>query len=52
MDYILSVALGIVVTFVSGLYLSVVPELRKTNVDQQRQLDDLKRELEEMKRKQ
>ena len=50
-------ALGMVLAFGIGYGIQLdratrrIKELQETNADQQRQIDNLKRELEEMKRK-
>ena len=47
------VAIGCVALFVGVLQYNYasIEKLQETNTDQQKQIDDLKRELEEMKRK-
>jgi len=54
---IISVGAGMLVGFLAGILahhylITCIEEMRKTDTDQQTQIDDLKRELEEMKRKQ
>ena len=50
MDCIFGGIFGIFGLFVASLF-KIVSILRETNADLQRQIDDLKRELEEMKGK-